>query len=657
MSIASSADFSRSPSEDDDLLLREPPSHEIMTREAAFRTDLPARETELAALEAALEAAWLIRAPKDDMGEFVFGSHFCKALSFRVGLAFAPEPAQRGQYSEEEVVPGPEEGLGRLSQEEERMTWREPTCWSFKIRNHTGRSHRPGKPAPGSGTHRICSDTVPAPGPGAPGPGDPAGLPRTRALPYVPPGERAQVAKNSATAKLHGPKRRHRYLVYRVSEMPSHLRLRAASEQRAIKKQLNYLEKKCQQLRAEHKYLRKLVSSIPKSHKELMSSITPHLTPRLRPDNCAATLELWLLAQGLLLLLYMAQLFYCQPHGPCPKYYDSKKAHDIHQRTCSSFNDVDEGLEAALALRKRQRLEEEQASALLVAEDTMQHPVISQPPNSVDPQLDVVSNTPLPAHLHDPPTDSSQSNLGRPARKKRLTWKLLQQLPEPPASLPDIPEEDTENVDNSAPPNNFGLFREYLSIPSHNPDTDIILSDLSDLPAPVQPNRQPDGETRLSPLSTPPAADALASAKNSGSYGPFGNYTVWGFMNWMWTGSGSKSIGEGLKLLDYLKSPLFKLADLMDFDLKAQTEQFDRLLRGVTSEVKDGWQTASVDIPVPDHRKRNDNDPLLYFPVPGLHFRDLTETIKSTLESATAKAFHFTPFRQFWQPADGSPPH
>ncbi|KAF7299950.1 hypothetical protein HMN09_01002900 [Mycena chlorophos] len=141
----------------------------------------------------------------------------------------------------------------------------------------------------------------------------------------------------------------------------------------------------------------------------------------------------------------------------------------------------------------------------------------------------------------------------------------------------------------------------------------------------------------MSPLIPP--VEALAAANTNNTYGIFGNYTSWGFMNWMWTGSSTKSIGEGIKLLDYLKNPLFRLADLMTFDLKAETLRFDRFLRGESSDVKDGWQTANVTIE---------------YAVPGLHFRDLTETIRAALADSTAKAFHWTPFRQFWQPEDGS---
>ncbi|KAF7293837.1 hypothetical protein HMN09_01179600 [Mycena chlorophos] len=301
----------------------------------------------------------------------------------------------------------------------------------------------------------------------------------------------------------------------------------------------------------------------------------------------------------------------------------------------------------------------EQASEMGM-QNSLPGPSTPVPQDDPPPPMDTDAEPP-PHREPTPVPEPAPEPTGRPVRTKRPTWKLLQQLPDPPAPLPDAPEDEEPEPELLPEPewnirtdtNAFGLYREYPSLPTHNPDSDVVLSDLSDIPAPQQPNRPAAGETRLSPLVAP--VEALAEAAQSDAYGIFGNYTVWGFMNWMWTGSATKSIGEGLKLLEYLKNPLFKLADLMDFDLKAQTQRFDQFLRGETSEVKDGWQTGSVTIDVPDHRRRKDDEPLLQYSIPDLHFRDLTETITATLSDATARVFHFTPFRQFWQPRDGGP--
>ncbi len=86
---------------------------------------------------------------------------------------------------------------------------------------------------------------------------------------------------------------------------------------------------------------------------------------------------------------------------------------------------------------------------------------------------------------------------GRPVRKKRLTWKLLQQLPVAPTPLPDPPvamELDGNNVPSNAEtvvpttiatkPNLFGLYHQYPGAPTHNPDSTFRLEDLNDSSAP-----------------------------------------------------------------------------------------------------------------------------------------------------------------------------
>jgi hypothetical protein len=133
-------------------------------------------------------------------------------------------------------------------------------------------------------------------------------------------------------------------------------------------------------------------------------------------------------------------------------------------------------------------------------------------------------------------------------------------------------------------------------------------------------------------------------------------------MNWMWSGSVMKSIAECTRLIEFLKSDAFNKEDLKDFDLKAETAKFDKFLAGSIGEtlgeasgVKDGWQEVSVDIEVPDGRKRGPSDPIPTFSVPGLHFRNLTQTIKTALEDRSARFFHYTPFKQLWQPKPDEP--
>ncbi|KAF7292067.1 hypothetical protein MIND_01232800 [Mycena indigotica] len=377
----------------------------------------------------------------------------------------------------------------------------------------------------------------------------------------------------------------------------------------------------------------------------------------------------------------------CQPDGPCFWWVDAKDAqaekklanHQSRMGHSSSLA-FDSSLDAALrAHQEKKRRKRElglattvaigDAEILVAQSSTASGPyaatsdslatfddntaVMSEPDDTdmAHPQthLEPESDPPLP-----PPSPL------RPVRNRRPTWKILAQLPEPPPPPPDR-DDELEEPDQLVPfqwearntsRNGFGLFREYPCTPSHNPDGNTSLADQSDVPTASVESFPATGDSRLSPLAAP--ADALAAVGQSASYGPFGNFTVWGLMNWMWTGSAMKSIGECARLLDYLKSPLFNVADLMSFDIKAQTKRFDNYLRGegidsggTESEVKDGWQSASVEIDVPDPRKGM-KGPLKYT-IEGLRLRSLTETVKTVL-SDFSRFFHYTPFRQWWQP-------
>ncbi|KAJ7174311.1 hypothetical protein C8R46DRAFT_1214519 [Mycena filopes] len=145
-------------------------------------------------------------------------------------------------------------------------------------------------------------------------------------------------------------------------------------------------------------------------------------------------------------------------------------------------------------------------------------------------------------------------------------------------------------------------------------------------------------------------------------HGPFRNSTVFGFMNWVWSGSSVKSIAKCTRLLNFLKSDTFNKEDLKDFDLKAETTNFDKVLDGSVADAlgwvsgaKDGWKEAAVNIEVPDGKKRTASDPIPTFSVPGLHFRNLTQTIKDVLEDRASRYFHYTPFKHFWQRAPDEP--
>lgn len=261
------------------------------------------------------------------------------------------------------------------------------------------------------------------------------------------------------------------------------------------------------------------------------------------------------------------------------------------------------------------------------------------------------------------------NSTGRGLRKKRLTWKLLQQLPAPPSPLPEplTTFETIEPISETLLPscevawraikttcNSFGLYREYPSAPSHNPDNTLSLLNLVD-------NSPPITEMELSvtvstPLSVavPTSESSGAESFNAGSYFPFKNSMIFGMMNWMWNGSSMKSIGEMNKLVGFLKSDNFKKDDLATFDIHSETRKFDTYLeRPLESHTgaentQDGWRESEVIIQVPDGETHS-KDSIPIFKVPGLHHRSLVDVIKTAYSDPASTSFHYVPFKSFWK--------
>ena len=285
-------------------------------------------------------------------------------------------------------------------------------------------------------------------------------------------------------------------------------------------------------------------------------------------------------------------------------------------------------------------LELEQEHEIPLPNDTSQNPYHLQPLVEPDPEI---------------------SAAGRAVRKKRLTWKLLQQLPAPPSPLPEpltafqvIEPLSETSLPNSeivwraikTSCNSFGLYREYPNIPTHNPDNTFCLLNL------IDNSPRPIDEMELSTsVSTPLSLQDPISRSSSSNvfFFPFKNSTIFGMMSWMWTGSSMKSIGEMKKLVDFLKSDDFKKDDLATFDIHSETTKFDNYLeRPASDNPQDGWRESEVTIQVPDG-KTHSKDSIPTFKVPGFHHRSLVDVIKTIYSDITSTSLHYMPFKSFWK--------
>lgn len=261
----------------------------------------------------------------------------------------------------------------------------------------------------------------------------------------------------------------------------------------------------------------------------------------------------------------------------------------------------------------------------------------------------------------------------RVARKRRATWKILERLPALPTPVPDKPSEATSS-DHTAPgaslphvpavscdpihtkPNAFGLYQEFPVNPTHNPDDILTVGDLAESQPPPTVADGPAPTSCLSiSVSVPP------SPSNNTS-GPFANSSIFGLLNWMWTGSVMKSVGECIKLFNFLQSDAFRKEDIMGVDFVKETAKLDaymgfqpsRSIQGHQTLPEDGWKESEITIQIPDGNEHTDNIPK--FAVPGLHHRSITAVIRSVFEDPIAsRRFHYTPFKSFWKGSESSP--
>ncbi|KAF5379470.1 hypothetical protein D9615_006555 [Tricholomella constricta] len=348
----------------------------------------------------------------------------------------------------------------------------------------------------------------------------------------------------------------------------------------------------------------------------------------------------------------------------CDSSFGTERGLERHQQGCEEFlaadeqeNTVPNALEIIAqkrAAKKRKREEDLQALA---------EPSNSTTNMSDEPQMSIPSAADIEMGSPSPPSPHL-SAAGRGVRRRRPTWKILEQLPAPPTPLP--PQQPVSDVDAGAndttpPPmshfiweavvrtarNVFGLYREYSTRPTHDPDDTISLQDLNNAQT-VSTAMQMQHSVRTR-SENPDAADT------PNRYHPFRNSTIFGIMNWMWTGTPIKSLLEMIKLVDFLKSDEFVKDDLADFDIRKETADFDKQMQFQSAEVdevssaaipNDGWFESDVIIEVPDGKKHTP-DTIPTFTIPGLQRRSLVEVIKRAFSDS--QPLHYTPFKTFWQ--------
>ncbi|KAG6818235.1 hypothetical protein H0H93_006631, partial [Arthromyces matolae] len=243
--------------------------------------------------------------------------------------------------------------------------------------------------------------------------------------------------------------------------------------------------------------------------------------------------------------------------------------------------------------------------------------------------------------MDEPASEPFVGPRSRTGRIYRKTWKLLELLPDPPAPVtlsPVPPESNATDSDATPPPtifeeyiwnpfktlrNAFGLYREYPSEPSHNPDDDVSLANLVDF----------DQSSNMPGSNAPSSFELPIHPSTTPSPSIFRNSSIGGIMSWMWSGSMLKSLGEVDRLINFLQSDEFHKEEIMDFDIRTETTRLDEALEAEEEETaspygRDSWREVDVPIKVP-YGKNASLDDIPVFNVPGLHTRKLVEVLKT----------------------------
>ncbi|KZP21446.1 hypothetical protein FIBSPDRAFT_740631 [Athelia psychrophila] len=257
---------------------------------------------------------------------------------------------------------------------------------------------------------------------------------------------------------------------------------------------------------------------------------------------------------------------------------------------------------------------------------------------------EVVDDIISPPHPPEPfPITVTPS--GRPARQRRAFRHPNDLFPEAPAPLPLVAPGSSVvlrsvilHVSDTIRTgyNRFGLLREYKHRPSYDPDSAVHEDDLS------EPHTTPQPPLIKESTRPPPW--------------PFQNMSIYLMMEWMITGSSRKSIGEVDRLAKtVLTHADFRLSDLAGFSAKRENKVLDASEgnQPLNPADGDGWLQSNVSICIPTGVVDPNGSGKLFL-VPGLWHRPLLPVMKAALADASARWFHFSPFKRLWKSPSGT---
>ena len=239
--------------------------------------------------------------------------------------------------------------------------------------------------------------------------------------------------------------------------------------------------------------------------------------------------------------------------------------------------------------------------------------------------------------------------LGLPAPLPHTIPKKVAANPTPlPHTRSPSPSRDT--VTSTVPnvietePDSFGLYRVYTDLPIFDPSDEACIYDMCDAPT----------------FTIPPTSSqaSISTRIRETFFTPFANPTIYRLFSWFYNGNISKSIADLNDLVvNVLLAPDFDKEHLHKFDAARELNRLDEHMKNPHLSADNGWLEGSVKIRLPATRKKfRSKEQAPEFEVTSIHYRKLTQVIKSAFQDPLAKKIHFFPFKLFWCASPDSPP-
>ena len=250
------------------------------------------------------------------------------------------------------------------------------------------------------------------------------------------------------------------------------------------------------------------------------------------------------------------------------------------------------------------------------------------------------------------------------------TGNGLRHVPSPPPS-PLSPQLSTHSSELEHPPplieyrtqpTDMGLFRVYPTQPTHICKGEDDIHSFVDAPTLDTSGGTQDTLRRDDSLMVTIHGLADHQITRENLYSAFSSPTAGILMCWQYSGTNTKSAAELNRLWSFIKDPQFQPSLHHSFNHEREKKLVEKYLHADCNPFKadHGWKTSAVSVLLPHEQSTwplGEHDPSVpVLEVKGVHHRDITDIIVSTLQDLITSTFHLVPFKEYWQPDPASDP-